>query len=529
MNRALYVAAPIGLALLVIGAGWSVLAPRELGLIATALMIAGGALLVLGLWMRRGTLFGGSGKRRMRYGAGAIASVGVIVAIVLLLNFFAARHKQLWDLTRAGTYSLHPASMRVLQQVQKDIEVVAFHPSSDSPFHAVRQLFALFSYHQPRVHVSVVDPNKSPELYTRLGMPGNKVTVVSAGERRIVFPGHEEADLAAALVEVNRAAPRKLYWVSGHGERAMAAQGGLGYQRLAGDLAKEYFELQPLSLAAAEPVPDDAAVVVLADPRRALPPAEVVHYLDYLERGGRMLVLTDIDPVQGSGPHPLEPLLSEWGLRPQPTVVLDPRARTGDLDPRNVIGDRFPHASVSALSGQRVMLRGVRSLELFGVMRDQQIFHNVLVTSGADPSGRGKQPFAESDLAVATVPAESLAGRFAPPETQPPHLGLIAFRKFDPEPGSDSGKEARLALMGDADFLSNDGYDVESNRELALNLFRWLSGEELLIRREGEARPAKVAMSITPNQKSLVLALVSVLPIGVFLAGSIVWFVRRSK
>ncbi|NJN64392.1 MAG: hypothetical protein HC882_05580 [Acidobacteria bacterium] len=77
--------------------------------------------------------------------------------------------------------------------------------------------------------------------------------------------------------------------------------------------------------------------------------------------------------------------------------------------------------------------------------------------------------------------------------------------------------------------MTDAEYDRESNREFARNLIRYLAGEELLIRREGEQTFAKQAMSLEPAQQQVLRLLVLVIPAAVFLLGWIVWFVRRSK
>jgi hypothetical protein len=84
-------------------------------------------------------------------------------------------------------------------------------------------------------------------------------------------------------------------------------------------------------------------------------------------------------------------------------------------------------------------------------------------------------------------------------------------------------------LIGDADFPNDQNFNREANRELATNAIRWLTGEELLIRRQGESAGQKRIMFLEPSQSMLVRMLTIVLPVGVFLAGWIVWFARRSK
>lgn len=533
MKKLGHLAGPLGLALLVIGSGWAALVPASIPWLYQAMLIGGAVLAAVGLWSRRADLLAPTGTRRARQGAGALASIAVAAGIVLLINFLATRYNERWDLTRTRAFSLHPATERVLKALPEGVEVVGFFPSADrSTSRQVRVLFETFAATHPALKLTVADPNQQPDLYARLGRPGSRVTVVTRGDRQVVFPGYEEADLAAALLEVGRETSKVVYWVVGHEERPYDARGALGYQRLQSDLIKEYFELRTLSLGAGEKVPDDAALVVIADPRKPLPAAEVAQYDAYLRRGGRLLALVDVDPGQGeTQPEPLAELLERWGLFARRGLILDPRSRTGDADPRNVVGDRFPHASIKALDGQLTVFPQARPVEFGPVMNDQQVFHYKLVELGAGAPGQGMSPFVSADPSLALRPAGELAslsdGGAAP---VPVTVAVGAFRKFQPRPGDTRvGREARLVLIGDADFLNDAHFDQVANRELALNVVRWLTGEELLIRREGERRQAREAMTVSPAQMNLVIALAIGAPIVVFLVGWIVWLTRRSR
>ncbi len=533
MRKLAHLAGPLGLALLVIGSGWAALVPASIPWLYQSLLIAGAVLAAIGLWSRRKDLLAPTGTRRARQGAGALASIAVAAGIVLLVNFLATRYNERWDFTRYRAFSLHPATERVLGALPDGVEVVGFFPQADrATFRQVRVLFETIAAGQPKLKLTVADPNQQPDLYSLKGRPGSRVTVVTRGDRRVVFPGFEEADLAAALLEVGRETSKVVYWVIGHEERPFDARGALGYQRLQSDLLKEYYEVRPLSLGAGEKVPEDAALVVIADPRRPLPPAEVASYDAFLRRGGRILALVDVDPGQGTDqPNPAAPLLERWGLFARRGLILDPRSRTGDPDPRNVVGDRFPHPSVNALDGQLTFFPQARPVEFGPVMDDQQVFHYKLVELGIDAQGRGRSPFVSADPSLALQPAEELASLPDPGSPPAPITAAVgAYRKFQPRPGDTRvGREARVVLVGDADFLNDAHFDQVANRELALNLVRWLTGEELLIRREGERRQAREAMMVSPAQMNLVIALALGTPIIVFLVGWIVWLARRSK
>ncbi len=539
MKRALYIAGPIGLTLIVVGAGWAALAPRSVPLVYRITLVAGLVLVLLGAWGRRDVLLAQGGVRKARLGAGALASAGLTLAIVLLINFAGARYQQRWDVTRAHEFSLHPATVRALRTLTVDVDVYAFIPSTDQRrTRAVRSLYETFAYRQPTIHHPVADPNKRPDLLEKLQIRGSNITVAVAGDHKTAFSNPDDADrlqgaLAGALLEVARDKPRVVYWVVGHGERDIDGKGGLGFVQFQQELRKSYFQVRTLSLGAGEQVPEDASLLVFADPRRTLPDNEATLYNAWLRQGNRALVLQDVDFGQAEGQNgPMAPLLDQWGLHPVPAVILDPRARTGETDPRIAVADQFGRdreSPVGSLLGQRAIFPIARPIESTGLVKaDQQIFFRRLVSVGPDGTGKGNDPFATFDVAstkdVPKVDAkmrEAWSGR-------PLDIAIAAFRDFPGRRG-EAGREARLVVVGDADFLTDQHIDREANHELAVDLVRWLTGEELLIRRAGEAGGRKAAVMIEPAQSSLATALAVVVPAFVWLVGWVVWFARRSK
>ena len=539
MKRGMYVAMPVGLALLVIGSGWMALAPRVLSGGYQATLVLGLIVTAIGAWGRREMLATQARGKSVKYGANALLSVLILISIVLLVNFASARFHKRWDLTRFGTFSLSPVTQRALDSIDVDIDVYAFFPESQRmEFRAVSELYEAFEYEQPRLKVYVVDPNKRNDLVEKLGVrgvTGTTIVTLHDGEdgRMVAFPGYDEAALTSALLDISRTSKKTVYWVKGHDERRPDERGGNGYNALIRDLRKQFFTIGELGVLPDDGrVPEDAAVVVFADPRSPLLPHEVEAYDAFLREGGRIVALTDYNPGEDAAGHPLQPLLERWGVRSVAGTVVDPRMLTGEKDFRVAIGDEVnrQHKAVEGLEGQRPVFRRARPLEFFEVQDDRQIFHEWLIQPG--PGQRvDDQPYVirgemgtDAITEVDPQQQQSWAGRRI-------SLILCAYRKFEPPEGSGmAGHVGRMVVTGDADFLSDRDYQGP-NAELALNLFRWLGDTEVLIPKKGDStlRLAKSSMQVTPDRFNFVTGMVVLLPVAIFLVGWIVWFARRSK
>jgi hypothetical protein len=180
------------------------------------------------------------------------------------------------------------------------------------------------------------------------------------------------------------------------------------------------------------------------------------------------------------------------------------------------------HETVRGLRGKNLVTRITRPLEFFQVLEDQQIFHHVLVRGG-----RGT--YAEPDLEEFRTSPKVDEQLQRENQDRPPVVGVLAYRSFGAREGSALESEARLAVIGDADFAKDEYYDTGANGEFLLNLVRWMTGDDVLIRREGEETYAKLAMAIEPDQRRLVRLVVLVEAAFVFLLGWVVWLVRRTK
>jgi len=122
-------------------------------------------LLVLYLTSSRENLSNFLGERSTKYGANAIVYSLIFFAILVVVNFLAARHNHRFDLTKQNVFSLSSQSSGVLAKLDKPVEVYAFveagtDPIVDDLLDSYKNASNNFSYH-------VVDPVKDRDLAER--------------------------------------------------------------------------------------------------------------------------------------------------------------------------------------------------------------------------------------------------------------------------------------------------------------------------------------------------------------------------
>src|SRR5687768_10235839 len=116
-------------------------------------------LYILSQWREMARAMAG---REARYGSLAVASVLVVLAILVALNYLAGRHNKRWDLTAAKQFTLSDQTKKVLQGLERPVQIKVFAGTEDFP--RFRERLDEFTYASPRVSVEYIDAVKRPSL-----------------------------------------------------------------------------------------------------------------------------------------------------------------------------------------------------------------------------------------------------------------------------------------------------------------------------------------------------------------------------
>ena len=91
-------------------------------------------LYILSQWREIGRSFSG---REARYGSLAAASVLVVLAILVGINYLAARQNKRWDLTAAKQFTLSDQTKKVLQGLKRPVAIRVFDRTDGSSASAI--------------------------------------------------------------------------------------------------------------------------------------------------------------------------------------------------------------------------------------------------------------------------------------------------------------------------------------------------------------------------------------------------------
>src|SRR6476619_5035550 len=129
-------------------------------------------LYILSQWREVARSFSG---RQARLGSLAAASVVVVVAIIVAINYLASRHNKRWDLTAAKQFSLSDQTRKVLADLKEPVHVKVFALSNE--FERFRDRLDEYTYAGKQLSVEYIDPEKKPAIAQQYGITASGTVV----------------------------------------------------------------------------------------------------------------------------------------------------------------------------------------------------------------------------------------------------------------------------------------------------------------------------------------------------------------
>jgi hypothetical protein len=520
------------------------------------------ALLLLGVacgggWLAAGML--GALRAGGRAGAArpaAMSALSVVLALAICMVAYAIVEMMAVsvDLTQEGRRELSPQTVRVLQAMTKEATATCFFlPTDDNVLRAGHERSLQFlrqcQAYSPLLKVEVEDPQLAVARMQALELPMastiGTIVVHSGARKRVITleggsPRLEERQFTNALVNVLRSTEPKVLFLTGHGERRIEDKEGQdGAATLADALRRESYAVESFAIKLTAPeVPADADIVVINQPAGDLHEKEVAALQAFLDRGGRLLVLVEpwVRVQSGAAGEQLRPWLErDFGIRIGADIVLSESqenhftaALSGDDRPFAEVDKGFGEFRGCYAAGhpitrgfdQNMLLHSARTVRLAPKLPQG--------LSGVELLRTTPDFWAERDVETLSASGKARASAEEPREPQPLAVAVSAAAGA---PIEGRPKDARVVVVGDADFVSNAQLTpVAGHLNFILNTFAWMSeSEELIaIRPSGKTDPAIV---LRPGERRAIIWISSLFTVqAVVIAGiAALWLRRRHQ
>lgn len=462
-------------------------------------------------------------RKSFIYSSNLFLVIILVLAILVIVNYFFDRHHYRFDFTESKLHSLSDQSIQVLINIKEDVLVKSFFTNGNFNRATLDNLIRIYKYHSKKIKHEFIDPDKNPGMVKRYEITEDGTTIFERGDKDYRITTVSEEDITNAIIQVTRLDKKIIYFLEGHGESSIEVTEESGYSSAKDELAKLGYDVRNLPLALADTFPEDVACLVIPGPEKDLLPNEVDTIRDYIQNGGRVLVM--IDPENSPG---MAPFLEEFGILLQEDLIIDTVSRLLGGDYFMPVVNEYEIHSITDRFRYATFFPYARSVEIAEQMPEGISAESLARSSSNSWSERQldvtevtfdeeKDKAGPVSLAVA-VRVENKAMKEEMREAE----DTSSEEKDDPKP------EGRIVVYGDSDFVSNNYYYLSGNGNLFLNTINWLTEEEDLISIQAKTSKPRT-IQLTPTQGRLLFFVsVLILPLFVIITGIVVWIRRRS-
>jgi ABC-type uncharacterized transport system involved in gliding motility auxiliary subunit len=451
-----------------------------------------------------------------------MAFCGVLVLIALI----GQRHPMRLDLTEGNRYSISDQSQKIVQSLEDDIHIKAFYQEADPKRDQTRDLLETYRYHSKRVHYQSIDPDREPSLAKHYQIRTYGTLVLEGFGKTQTITLAEEENISNAILKLTQEKERVVYFLTGHGDREASSFEKDGYSSAKAAIEKENFRVEILNLLADPKVPEDAALVIVADPKKPLLGSETEALHHYLARGGSVLHL--LEPFTESG---TEKFLESYGINLKSDMVVDTMSRVFGASYLIPVVTEYGVHKITDGFNIACFLPTARSVDAADQSPDGVELTELALTSNyswSDTDFRFGQPeppkFDASKDKRGPITVAVIAAISAGPEADKKKEQQSDLANT---PGTDLESQALLAVFGDSDFASNSYFNLQGNGDFFLNTINFLAQQENLISIE---RPKTKSTPLTLSRlqgQLLFWAGLLLMPTLVLVAGLAVFWVRR--
>ena len=436
-------------------------------------------------------------SRTGRYGVNTVIMTAAFFGLVALVNYVAFENHVRSDTTATNQFSLAQRSRDLLNELDRPINVIAYYPDEIPNIEMltrqgkVETTLSEFARRSGNFTYEFIDPQKEADLARSQGVTSYETLAVSAVGTDIidlVQPTDEvysrlEQDLYTALLVATETQRKKVYFLSGHGERDVTRVAEDGYLKIREGLEVDNYEVVTLPWAPVDEdvaVPDDAALLVIAGPTGELPTAHL-DALNYYMAGrypdgeprreaARVIFLAEPDTHDT-----FRAFLAFWGVIVTDSYIRDVEGSQPNAPRTLRVGIYNPDAppEIVAPRGRPLnvaFMPGAAAIEPILEETNTRLPRPIAATTASarliddiervDPVDDDPQrvyfPAVYLDI-VAPVGA-------AAPATRPPDNQI-----------------ASMVVFGDSDFVSNRNVDRGSSAALFLNSANYLMGDFSLV------------------------------------------------
>ncbi|HKU41692.1 MAG TPA: DUF4350 domain-containing protein [Polyangiales bacterium] len=421
--------------------------------------------------------------RRVRTAAYAGLTLAFSLVFLLSINYVVTARDVRRDVSYFKTTEPSAATKRMLGKLQTPVKALLFYRKTDDVLAQLEPYFASLAKASPKFKYEVMDSALVPELARKHRVSGNGSVLLLQGEgdkqkAQPIRIGNELTDARAQLRKLDGlfqqnftklAQPeRSVQLTVGHGERnskSEDAERGEGTRVLDEIWKRLNVKTNKFGVAQglANAVPDGSGAVIVMGPREKFLPEEADSLLNYVRKGGRLLLMVDSGVDDG-----LDPLLAGLGVARQAGTLASNKShmrRKYDNSDRTIVfSNKYSsHPTVTTASKYTTEVA--------------TIFVNAVGLEKAPAGNLEPKPSVTFPLRSSADFFRDVNGNFERDVAEPEEtVNLIAAVTLSDK----GGAEGRAVIIGDGDFMTDKIAGNNGNLMVFVDSLAWLIGNEEL-------------------------------------------------
>ncbi|MGE5776894.1 MAG: GldG family protein [Chloroflexota bacterium] len=452
--------------------------------------------------------------RQARYGSNTLIMVIAFLGILIVGNVLAYQNPvKVADMTEDKTNTLSPELAGIVSNLPEKVTATGFFAQGSNTDAADKLLGNIKASSNGKFEYSFSNPDRDPQAAKKAGITGDGKILLEMGGRKEIVAYASEEEMLKGFERLTHPEANVVYFLTGHGERDIEQGSDAAMTKARSALETKNYTVKTLNLVAESKVPDDANVIIIAGPVKAVSTEEVKLLKGYLDKGGSLIVMEDPTALTdiGDADDPLSDMLSkDWGIVLNNDIVIDldsPQPTTAVAAMYDVSHDvtRNMNNLITYYPDTRSLKMG-NSVE--GVTLNQLVQTNTRswgetdfksLTEGGDPVGFDQET-----------------------ETQGPLTLAIA--------GENATTQGQVVVFGTSKLAVDQLFDAYGNGDMFVNSVDWTAARSNLgtiAPKESTERTFKA-----PGQLQWIVILlgsVCLIPGLIVLAGASMWLSRRRR
>lgn len=456
-----------------------------------------------------------SGRTAM-YSYNTLAIVLLVLGITGVLNFLVYRNTFKWDLTSSGLYTLSDQTVKVLKNLNTDVNAVFYARLSErEKYRILLENYASVSSH---FKLEYIDPDKEVASARSAGINEQNVLTLALGDQTTKVKEPDEEKLTNALIKLGKGERTPFCALMGHGERPFNGdeKSREAYTIARQGLEDQSYEVREVNLMQEGKVPGDCKAVGIMGPQRAFLEPELKMLQDYLKSGGRLVMAIDLVMNGPDFSKSALEILKPWYIDVPAALVIEfnpmASAMGGPTVPMIVEFDAAH--KITAEFDKPVVMPITRPVRKMAGAPATLTFTELAKTTSAS--------WGEFNL-------EGLKKRERPRLDSGDIRGPVPVAlAVEGKLSSEQKMDTRIVVFGTANFASNQFIQAGLNYDFFLNAASWVMNDENLISiRKKEESSGRLEIS-QATRDMLGLVIVLLIPFGLFVFGFATWWRRRS-